>query len=192
MANKGTRKKRAARAAKGYTKLNDQHREFLRSYVTKVLTRKAHIYELYMDTYKWSPERRRGQAKKNQAAVLANRIINTAGADEYIKELQKEINDKVIEEQVIRPITEDLILLDKIILHNIEGFEKNSKDEMIPNLHKISKAHTAIRAIERKAAILGENRIRLVGSEEKVVMTKEAVNARLETLLGKAKKDEEK
>ena len=181
----------------GYKKLSEKHKEYLRRYVAKVLPKKESCTRAYMITYTWKKEYYRNSNKKKQAAVLANRVINTYGAKEYVDELQKKVLKTVEDEQVVRPIIEDLIILDRIIKHNAFGTERRSTGEKDKdgnliykersNIELIPKQHTAIRAIEMKAKIMGESRIRLVGSEEKVTMSREVLNLKIEALRNKVK-----
>ena len=171
----------------GYKKLNEKHKAFIRKYVTFVLPKKKTNYEIYMEVMEWNPKFLQFDRKRKYAAVLANKILNTPGAQEYIEELQKKINDEIEEHEVIRPITEDLKLLDKVIKHNIEGIEKDDKGKETKTLYKTSKTYAAIRAIEVKSRILGENRIRVLSEGDKVDMSEEAVDSRLNMLIKKAK-----
>jgi len=179
--------KKDLKKSNGYKKLNEKHKSFIRKYVAEILPKKKTMYEIYMEVFEWDPSFIKFDRKRKYAAVLANKIINTPGATEYIEALQKKINDDIEEREVIRPITEDLKLLDKIITHNIEGIEKDDKGKDHKTLHRTTKAYAAIRAIEVKSRILGENRIRVLSESDKVDMSEEAVDSRLNRLIEKGK-----
>lgn len=185
--NEASEIKKDLSRSRGYKKLSEKHKSFIRQYVAQVLPKKKTIYEIYMEVYEWDPTFIKFDRKRKQANVLANKIINTPGAKEYIEALQKKINDEIEEHEVIRPITEDLKLLDKVIMHNIEGIETDDKGKDRKTLYRTSKAYAAMRAIEIKSKILGENRIRVLSENDTVDMSEEAVDSRLNMLIKKGK-----